>query len=103
MGCRCDGCCTDVPPPPSPVPSLPPLPTPSRNFTFVVSQVVVIAASVDSFDARDFAQRIASLLDGVLPEDITLDVVAGSVRIEAHIRTPTSDAADRVVYALQPL
>jgi len=72
-------------------------------LAFVVNLVVVVAASIDSFDARDFAQRIASLLEGVQPEDITIDVVAGSVRIEARIPTPTSDAAERVVYALQPL
>lgn len=100
MGCRCDGCCTDVSPPPSPGPALPPLPTPSQSFAFVVNLVVVVAASIDSFD---FAQRIASLLEGVLPEDITINVVAGSVRIEACIPAPTSDAAERVVYALQPL
>ena len=69
------------PPPPSPAP--PPV-APGSGYVGTLTVTTLVSGSVQSFDADAYAANMASILPGVGPRDITLNVTAGSVLVEHH-------------------
>ena len=90
------------PPPPMqpPSPLLPPAP-PLAAYRPVVTCAFTIAGSVDSFDESAFKTSLATTLgNGIEGRDISLTVVAASIRVNATIVTLSQSAASAAASTL---
>ena len=61
-----------------------------------ITLVATIDATIDTFNQTAYAHNLASLAEGVAPEDIELRVTAGSLVVEAIIKTTTKSIAEAV-------
>lgn len=98
------------PSPPPPLPSLPPPPAspapvapllpPAAQGSRLVTMSMEVTGTVQDFDADAFRGNLASMLDGVSPSDIQLNVTAASVLVIAWITAPNTTVANQVVATL---
>jgi hypothetical protein len=64
---------------------------------------VVVAGTIDSFDHAAYKTSLAAQLDGISPADITLEVSAASVRVEATISAPSAPVGTAALSTLTGL
>lgn len=85
-------------PPPSPPPPLDPSPV-----AVEIRFALVIAGSLNDFDADAFRESLANALDGIDEEDIAIEVAAASVRVDVVISPPSTSVADTALDDLTAL
>jgi len=82
------------PPEPSPPPFIAPPAPPGAVYAPVVSFTMTCEGSLDTFDSAAFKANLATALgDGIVASDIKLALSAGSVVVDAQVRTISSVAA----------
>jgi len=72
-------------PPPTPTFS-PPLNPGSPATVHAISFTIIIAGTVDAFDKPSFKAKLAGQLDGISPDEISLNVTVASVRVAVIVR-----------------
>ena len=92
-------------PPPPPVYSPPPPLPPQQAYAATVRFEAVVASTVETFDQEAYKTGLASLLEHVTAEQITLTVAPASIRVTAEIQTTVTveEAQNTVVATLDTL
>lgn len=77
--------------------------TPPPALRPSITFAIIVAGGIEDFDSHSIRMKLASLLDGVTPPDISLHVSAASVRVTVTINVATATDADADVAKLLEL
>ena len=94
---------TSKPPPSSLNPSSLPPPPSTPPGAATIHLALLIDTTLEGFDAAAFKASLAAQLDGISPQDITLQVTAASVRVVATIAAPSVAVGNVIISTLQSL
>ena len=76
------------------------MPLPPSTAKARISYSAVLSGTIGTFDKDGFKSSFAAALEGVEPEDVSVEVAAASVRVDATIISSSNELADQTMATL---